>query len=91
MASAKRAKSSEQNLGESAMNFWIPKLGRLMPPLTRATHKGQAGKILVVGGSLAYTGAPYYAAYSALRAGAELATIIMNQTRQFRLRATVLI
>jgi len=38
-------------------------------------HKGIFGKIGVIGGSIEYTGAPYYAAVSALYAGAELSHI----------------
>ncbi|CAH0561418.1 unnamed protein product [Brassicogethes aeneus] len=35
-------------------------------------HKGQSGRIGVFGGSLIFTGAPYYAAISSLRVGADL-------------------
>ena len=38
-------------------------------------HKGQAGKIGVVGGCSEYTGAPYFAAMSALKMGADLAHV----------------
>jgi len=38
-------------------------------------HKGQAGRIGVVGGCKEYTGAPYYAAISSLKAGADLSHI----------------
>ena len=51
-------------------------LRRCLPPLTGAQHKGMTGgRIAVLGGSARYTGAPYYAAQSALRAGADLATV----------------
>lgn len=35
-------------------------------------HKGDAGRIAIVGGSVEYTGAPYFAAMSAYRCGADL-------------------
>ncbi|KAJ3270841.1 hypothetical protein HDV01_007390 [Terramyces sp. JEL0728] len=37
--------------------------------------KGQAGRIGVIGGSIEYTGAPYFAAMAALRTGADLAHV----------------
>eukprot|EP01114_Cavostelium_apophysatum_P019025 TRINITY_DN6001_c0_g1_i2.p1 TRINITY_DN6001_c0_g1~~TRINITY_DN6001_c0_g1_i2.p1 ORF type:complete len:318 (+),score=55.36 TRINITY_DN6001_c0_g1_i2:91-1044(+) len=51
---------------------FIPKLGGL--------HKGQSGKIGVLGGSFEYTGAPYYAAISALKTGADLAHIFCDES-----------
>lgn len=36
-------------------------------PLTTEKHKGQAGRIGIVGGSLEYTGAPYFSGLSALK------------------------
>ena len=38
-------------------------------------HKGQSGKIGVLGGSKDYTGAPYYAATTSLRAGGDLVSV----------------
>ncbi|XP_059046051.1 ATP-dependent (S)-NAD(P)H-hydrate dehydratase [Achroia grisella] len=46
-----------------------------IPKLDGTTHKGQAGRIGVVGGSLEYTGAPYFAGISALKVGADLVHI----------------
>lgn len=37
-------------------------LRRLMPKLTMQLRKGDMGKIAIIGGSVEYTGAPYYAA-----------------------------
>ena len=48
---------------------------RLLPKLELTAHKGQNGKVGVVGGSKEYTGAPYYAGVSALRSGADLSHI----------------
>lgn len=42
---------------------------------TMDMHKGQMGRIGVLGGSEDYTGAPFYAAYSALKFGADLAYV----------------
>uniref|UniRef100_A0A6I8P9K4 ATP-dependent NAD(P)H-hydrate dehydratase n=1 Tax=Ornithorhynchus anatinus TaxID=9258 RepID=A0A6I8P9K4_ORNAN len=40
----------------------------VIPPLTTKKHKGQDGRIGIVGGCQEYTGAPYFAAISALKA-----------------------
>ena len=37
-----------------------------IPPLSHQLHKGQMGRIAVLGGSKEYCGAPYYAAQAAL-------------------------
>ncbi|KAI5646557.1 carbohydrate kinase domain-containing protein [Phthorimaea operculella] len=46
-----------------------------IPALDGASHKGQAGRIGIVGGSLEYTGAPYFAGISAMKVGADLVHI----------------
>lgn len=50
-----------------------------IPNLSNAMHKGQAGRIGVVGGSEEYTGAPYFAAISALKVGGDLAHVFCQQ------------
>ena len=52
----------------------------LVPPLSFAAHKGQAGRVGVVGGSQDYTGAPYYAATSALKLGADLSYVFCEKS-----------
>lgn len=47
-------------------------LRALAPKLTPQLHKGQAGRVGVLGGSKDYTGAPYYAGAAALECGADL-------------------
>lgn len=51
-------------------------LSPLIPPLSPSAYKGQAGRIGVVGGSADYTGAPFFAAYSAMRCGADLGFVV---------------
>lgn len=43
----------------------------------RSSHKGTYGHVLVIGGSAGYTGAPALSAYSALKAGAGLVSLIV--------------
>jgi ATP-dependent NAD(P)H-hydrate dehydratase len=45
---------------------------KIIPSLTTNKHKGQDGRIGIIGGSLEYSGAPYFAGISALRTGADL-------------------
>ncbi|KAG8090873.1 hypothetical protein GUJ93_ZPchr0011g28506 [Zizania palustris] len=52
---------------------------RITPPLDLARHKGQAGKIAVIGGCREYTGAPYFAAISALKIGADLSHVFCTR------------
>ena len=47
---------------------------------TLGSYKGVNGKIGVIGGSFEYTGAPYYAAISSLRAGGDLAHIFCTKS-----------
>ncbi|GAA5838316.1 hypothetical protein JCM11251_003461 [Rhodosporidiobolus azoricus] len=54
----------------------IARCKRLIPPLSPDLHKGQAGRVGVVGGSKDYSGAPYFASMSTLRIGADLAHVI---------------
>lgn len=53
-------------------------LHQLVPLLGSGRHKGQSGKVGVLGGSLEYTGAPFYAAISALKVGADLSHVFCD-------------
>lgn len=53
----------------------LEKARLLVPRLASAKHKGQDGRIGIVGGSLEYSGAPFFAGTSALRTGADLVHI----------------
>ena len=46
-----------------------------IPSLTGELHKGSCGRIGVVGGCEAYTGAPYFSAMTALKTGADLSYV----------------
>ncbi|GAU33461.1 hypothetical protein TSUD_380970 [Trifolium subterraneum] len=51
----------------------------ITPALDQSRHKGQAGKIAVIGGCREYTGAPYFAAISALKIGADLSHVFCTK------------
>ncbi|XP_037542439.1 ATP-dependent (S)-NAD(P)H-hydrate dehydratase isoform X1 [Nematolebias whitei] len=71
------------NLGSSshrAMDNVIFSLVKsIVPPLTSKKHKGQDGRIGIVGGCQDYTGAPYFAAISALKVGADLSHVFCTK------------
>lgn len=52
----------------------------IIPILTNSLHKGQNGKIGVIGGSIDYTGAPYYSGIAALRFGGDLSMIYSSES-----------
>jgi ATP-dependent NAD(P)H-hydrate dehydratase len=63
-----------------AMSTDAASLRRLVPPLSDDKYKGQAGKIGVLGGCREYTGAPFFAAMSALRVGADLSHVFCTRS-----------
>uniref|UniRef100_H3D8T3 ATP-dependent (S)-NAD(P)H-hydrate dehydratase n=2 Tax=Tetraodon nigroviridis TaxID=99883 RepID=H3D8T3_TETNG len=54
-------------------------LKTIVPPLTSKKHKGQDGRIGIIGGCQDYTGAPYFAAISALKVGADLSHVFCTK------------
>nr|XP_034970372.1 ATP-dependent (S)-NAD(P)H-hydrate dehydratase isoform X1 [Zootoca vivipara] len=51
----------------------------VIPPLTAKKHKGQDGRIGIIGGCQEYTGAPYFAAISALKVGADISHVFCTK------------
>ncbi|XP_017946736.1 ATP-dependent (S)-NAD(P)H-hydrate dehydratase isoform X1 [Xenopus tropicalis] len=51
----------------------------VIPPMTSKKHKGQDGKIGIIGGCKEYTGAPYFAAITALKVGADLSQVFCTK------------
>ena len=50
----------------------------IIKPLTENSKKGENGCIATIGGSLEYTGAPYYSAISALKSGSDLSHVFCH-------------
>lgn len=50
-----------------------------LPTFKKNSHKGERGKVLVVGGSRKYYGAPIFSALAAERSGADLITVFATQ------------
>lgn len=55
------------------------KVRRLVPPMLDKFHKGQMGRVAVIGGSEDYTGAPYFSAMASARLGCDMSHIICEQ------------
>ncbi|KAF9998621.1 hypothetical protein BGZ79_007703 [Entomortierella chlamydospora] len=51
----------------------------LIPPLSSGLHKGQGGRVGILGGSADYTGAPFFSGMGALRLGADICHIICDE------------
>jgi len=60
---------------------------RLIPPLDGSLHKGQSGRVGVLGGALDYTGAPFFAAMSAQRFGVDLSHVICSPTAAIAIKS----
>ncbi|XP_048862595.1 ATP-dependent (S)-NAD(P)H-hydrate dehydratase isoform X2 [Brienomyrus brachyistius] len=61
------------------MDSILPLVKSIIPPLMPRKHKGQDGRIGIVGGCQEYTGAPYFAAISALKVGADLSHVFCTK------------
>lgn len=62
------------NGGRSAQEL-LNMIKCFVPKLNYNLHKGQCGRIAVVGGCQEYTGAPYFAAITCLKSGADLSHV----------------
>ena len=75
-----RPRSPTTTRGMSARtNIGLSPLRLLVPPLAATSYKGSSGKVGVVGGCFEYTGAPFYAALSALKLGADLSHVFCDE------------
>jgi ATP-dependent NAD(P)H-hydrate dehydratase len=73
--------SSAASSGSAVRTQLIDALkARIVPTLTSSLHKGQSGKIGVIGGSRNFTGAPYFVAESAMRTGADLVSVFCHDS-----------
>jgi len=54
----------------------LTKVKKMIPPMLEKFHKGQMGRVAVIGGSEDYTGAPYFSAMASARLGADMSHVI---------------
>lgn len=55
----------------ATVDEYLERARQIIPELTNTLHKGSNGRVGVVGGSFEYTGAPFFAAISSLKIGAD--------------------
>ncbi|KAF7542509.1 hypothetical protein G7Z17_g11517 [Cylindrodendrum hubeiense] len=54
----------------------LARVQRIIPPMLEKFHKGQLGRVAVIGGSEDYTGAPYFSAMASARLGCDMSHVI---------------
>ncbi|KAH6854167.1 Ribokinase-like protein [Chaetomium sp. MPI-CAGE-AT-0009] len=54
----------------------IARVRQMIPPMLEKFHKGQLGRVGVIGGSEDYTGAPYFSAMASARLGCDMSHVI---------------
>ncbi|KAI1618579.1 Ribokinase-like protein [Exophiala viscosa] len=59
----------------AASRAMLSKVKKLVPPMLEKFHKGQLGRVAVIGGSADYTGAPYFSAMASARLGCDLSYV----------------
>lgn len=74
-----RNMSSALIVQDASWSVVRPQLQRIIPALTHDYHKGQMGRIGVIGGSLDYTGAPFYASKASLLFGGDLVFVFCDK------------
>ncbi|CAF0713335.1 unnamed protein product [Brachionus calyciflorus] len=71
----------------SINNKIIQNFKELIPKLHKGLHKGQSGRIGIIGGSRDYSGAPYFSSMSCLRAGADLTYLLTTTSASPTIKA----
>ncbi|KAL2019796.1 hypothetical protein VTK56DRAFT_9147 [Thermocarpiscus australiensis] len=54
----------------------LARVRQMIPPMLEKFHKGQLGRVAVIGGSEDYTGAPYFSAMASARLGCDMSHVI---------------
>ena len=70
-----KLRTLDEVINHRSVDFLKSILSKTIPTLDAKCHKGSSGRVAILGGSEKYSGAPFYAAMSALRTGADLATV----------------
>lgn len=68
--------SSEHPEMSTATREILGKVRQMVPPMLEKFHKGQLGRVAVIGGSVDYTGAPYFSAMASAKLGCDMSHVI---------------
>ncbi|KAL1957987.1 hypothetical protein VTO42DRAFT_5199 [Malbranchea cinnamomea] len=60
----------------AASRALLERVRKIVPPMLEHFHKGQLGRVAVIGGSADYTGAPYFSAMASARLGCDMSHVI---------------
>ncbi|KAK0624736.1 Ribokinase-like protein [Bombardia bombarda] len=60
----------------AATKDMLARVRQLVPPMLEKFHKGQLGRVAVIGGSEDYTGAPFFSAMASARLGCDMSHVI---------------
>ncbi|TKA31761.1 ATP-dependent (S)-NAD(P)H-hydrate dehydratase [Salinomyces thailandicus] len=63
-------------LGSMTRKEILGKVYKMVPPMLEKFHKGQLGRVAVIGGSEDYTGAPYFSAMASAKLGCDMSHVI---------------
>ncbi|EPE06360.1 hypothetical protein F503_02488 [Ophiostoma piceae UAMH 11346] len=63
-------------MSEMSSQQILARVRQMVPPMLSKFHKGQLGRICVIGGSEDYTGAPYFSAMASARLGCDMSHVI---------------
>ncbi|CAI7585504.1 unnamed protein product [Penicillium bialowiezense] len=56
------------------------KVRKIVPPMLEKFHKGQLGRVAVIGGCADYTGAPYFSAMASARLGCDMSHVVCERS-----------
>ncbi|KAI0404870.1 H-hydrate dehydratase [Xylaria palmicola] len=67
--------SNQENMSSTTKEV-LSRVRQLVPPMLEKFHKGQLGRVAVIGGSEDYTGAPYFSSMASARLGCDMSHVI---------------
>ncbi|KAJ6024894.1 YjeF C-terminal domain carbohydrate kinase-related protein [Penicillium herquei] len=56
------------------------KVRKIVPPMLESFHKGQLGRVAVIGGCVDYTGAPYFSAIASAKLGCDMSHVLCERS-----------